>query len=76
MASLSMVGTWIGCALAISMQEKPPAAEAAASAAEDFKKSRRPKLLMSVPCRADHALPESRGRASRVNGGERVVAKS
>src|SRR5687768_18174791 len=32
------------------MQEKPPAADAAAKAAEDFRKSRRPRLPMSVPC--------------------------
>jgi hypothetical protein len=36
-----MVGTSIGAALAISMQEKPPAAEAAAKAAEAVRKSRR-----------------------------------
>jgi hypothetical protein len=38
---LSTVGTWIGCALAISTQEKPPAAAAPAIATEPFKKSRR-----------------------------------
>ena len=42
-----MVGTWIGCALAISMQEKPLAAEAAASAAEVFKKVTPSEMLMS-----------------------------
>jgi hypothetical protein len=39
--SLSIVGTSIGAALAISMQEKPPAADAAAKAAEVVRNSRR-----------------------------------
>ena len=42
-----MVGTSIGAATAISMQEKPPAAETAASAADDFKNSRRPMLILA-----------------------------
>src|SRR5437660_4845515 len=45
--SLSMVGTSMGAALAISTQEKPPAADAAAKAAEAVKKSRR--FMVSCP---------------------------
>ena len=41
-----MVGTSIGPALAISMQENPPAAAASAKLADIFKASRRLKSVM------------------------------
>ena len=42
-----MVGTSIGAAEPISMQEKLPTAETAAIAAEDFRNSRRPMLILA-----------------------------
>jgi hypothetical protein len=47
-ASRSTTGGEIGAALAISKQENPPAADAAVNAAEDFKKSRRLKSIISA----------------------------
>src|SRR6266705_4159425 len=49
--SLSIVGTSMGPALAVSMQENPPAAAASAKLADIFKASRRLMLDMDFSCR-------------------------
>src|SRR6266568_1667234 len=49
--SLSIVGTSMGPALAVSMQKNPPAAAASAKLADIFKASRRLMLDMDFSCR-------------------------
>src|SRR5215208_4391973 len=62
-----MVGTSIGAAEAISTQLKPPAAPAAAKAAEAFKKSRRLKSFMSFSLRARARRQEPRPQVATDN---------
>src|SRR5437764_10036001 len=54
--SRSTTGGEIGAALAISMQENPPAAEAVAMAADAFRNSRRLRFIISTPGQQDCAL--------------------
>ena len=72
--SLSITGTSIGPALAISMQENPPAAAVAAKPADIFKASRRLKLgMVSSPwLAADNRGPGQR----RVNVNDRASVEA
>ena len=73
-ASLSTTGAWIGAALAISTQAKPPAAAAPANAAEAFRKSRRLNLSVMVSsCLATSRLTRT-NRAHRRSNLSRIAS--
>jgi hypothetical protein len=66
--SLSMVGTSIGPALAISTQENPPAAAASAKPADIFNASRRLKSVMGYFRQVDGVPSGNRRQCAGLQG--------